>query len=259
MGQDNSIIKKNPFKNSKIHRFEVAVCHGQGGRKYQEDSYAYLSRGSKTHFTAIVADGMGGLEGGKEISQFVADKLLEATNSISLNKNIYDQLSALVLQLNQEAIARNIPGGSTLACIYCNPKGLYWCCVGDSRVYLYRDGFLNHLNEDGDYINQLFVHVLKGEMPIKSAFLDAQKDSLVSYMGFRGNLIVDGNRRPLQMQSGDKILICSDGVYNYIPKVEMNKMLELPPIETAVSMEDYIRGLGHPHQDNYTAVVIDFV
>ena len=254
----NEVKIKTPFKNTNIKKLKLAVCHGQGDRPYQEDSYAYNEHMSGRRFAAVVADGMGGIEGGKEVSSFAADKLVSMAEDIDDTEAVFEQLSDIVCDINREIIDRQIPGGSTLASIYCNNQGIYWCCVGDSRVYLYRDNTLTQLNEDGDYLNRLFVRVLSGELPISSALSDPQKDSLASYMGYRRELTIDGNIKPLAPCLGDRILICSDGIYNYISEKELMEMLKEGVAEAAKKLEIYNNTKEFKNHDNYTALIIEF-
>jgi serine/threonine protein phosphatase PrpC len=117
---------------------------------------------------------------------------------------------------------------------------------------------LTQLNEDCDYLNQLFDKLIEGSITYREAAGNPQKDSLVQYIGMKGVITPDCNIRPLLPQKQDKILICSDGVYNSLEEAELGELLKQP----AQSAADAILGRNLekniPHQDNFTAVVLEF-
>ncbi len=67
------------------------------------------------------------------------------------------------------------------------------------------------------------------------------------------------NIRPLVPRSGDKVLICSDGVYNALTDKEMAAALSLPAQNAADSIASGIIGKNYSNQDNNTAVVLEFI
>lgn len=60
-------------------------------------------------------------------------------------------------------------------------------------------------------------------------------------------------------RKGDKILICSDGVYNALPAAELLSALESPAAEAAELIEKMVLSKGYPDQDNFTAIVLEFM
>ena len=97
---------------------------------------------------------------------------------------------------------------------------MYVAHVGDSRIYLVRNGQMYALNEDHDYLNCLLDKHINGECSLKTALADPQKDSLASFIGCQ-KLKVDISRSAFMLKDNDALLLCSDGVYNSLSECEM--------------------------------------
>lgn len=250
------------FAGTKVSKVAVGCMSSQGARNYQEDSFGFSSIDAadvkNLGFTAIVADGMGGLSGGARISDYVVSALLEMQRSRDPSVPAYIHLAQSLRMINNSVLTSGMRGGTTCAAVMCLPSGMYWCTVGDSRVYLARNGTLTALNEDTDYLNRLFEQVISGGLTYEEAFADEKKDALAQYIGYKGNIDPDVNTTPFLPMKGDKILICSDGVYNALPAPELLNALGKPASEAAESIETKVISKGYPDQDNFTAIVLEF-
>lgn len=257
--KQKSEIYSLKFKHSKISRILVGHSQGMGMRGYQEDSFGYTKpEDAGNGFLAVVADGMGGLSGGRETSAYVVSQMLLMGGQIAPELPVYTELTRIVQNINHQFSDTAARSGSTVAAVYCSPEGVFWCCVGDSRVYLFRGGRLIQLNEDSDYLNVLLQKVLAGEMSYAQAALDPQKDALAQYIGRRGQITPDCNIRPLHPERKDKLLICSDGVYNCFSEDELADMLTLPPQSAADTVLQRNIEKRDPNQDNFTVVILEF-
>lgn len=246
------------IKHSKISNIVIGHSQGVGGRSYQEDSFNYTVIGEKgSGFLAVVADGMGGLSNGDEISACVVSQMILKGRQFSGQESVHTEFARMVSSINDALKGNAARSGSTVAAVYCSREGVFWCCVGDSRVYLFRGGRLTMLNEDSDYFNVLLQKVLSGEMSYAQAMLDPQKDALAQYIGRLGAITPDCNRRPLCPGRKDKLLICSDGVYNGLSEDELTSLLLLPPQSAADEIYKNIMKKNDPKQDNFTAVILE--
>lgn len=241
------------------NKFKVFVdyCHEQGNREYQEDSLAFSKTGQQG-FVCAVADGMGGIAGGKEISEFVAKQFIKRVKKATPKTLVYSELCQIVNEIKQVIIKDGMQGGTTLCALYATDDGIYWCCVGDSRAYLMRDHKLIQLNEDGDYLNQLLEMVIDNQLDIKKAYENPQKGSLACYLGQQGRLKIDGNDKPLQVKEKDRIILCSDGIYKFMNENQLVEILESPAPSIRNLLIDQNQNNGKRNQDNYTAFVISF-
>ncbi len=247
------------FVKSEISRIVIGHSQSVGKRSYQEDSFGYTKPADYCgSFTAVVADGMGGLSNGSEISAYVVERMLQMSRRLAPGVPVHAELTRIAQSINSNFLNNAAKSGSTLAAVYCNPDGIFWCCVGDSRVYLFRRGRLTQLNEDTDYLNVLFRKVLAGELTYQQAALDPQKDSLAQYIGRVGQITPDCNRYPLIPEKNDKILICSDGIYNSFTDDELAILLSLPAQTAADAILRENMEKNKPGQDNFTAVILEF-
>lgn len=250
------------FTDTEVRKIAVGCISDRGARDYQEDSFGFSSIAkadiAKYGFSAIVADGMGGLADGGRVSAYVVSAMLEAQKNYDGSTPVHLYLSRALGGINRSVLASGVGGGSTAVVILCTPEGIHWCTAGDSRVYLYRDKILTPLNEDGDYMNRLMDQVIAGDLTYDEAGEDAQKDSLAQYIGCQGTLVPDVNAKPLIPEKNDKLLLCTDGVYNALTQEELCAALSHPAGEAAETVRSGVAARGYAHQDNYTAVVLEF-
>lgn len=247
---------------SDVSKVAFGCINNQGARNYQEDSFGFSSvepaEIKQQGFTAIVADGMGGLSGGAQISGYVVSVMLDMQKNRDPHFPVNIHLTQSIRMINNSVLTSGMRGGTTAAIVMCLPVGIYWCAVGDSRIYLARGDSLTALNEDTDYLNRLIESVIVGEMSYEEAKGDDKKDSLAQYVGYKGGLNPDVNTKPFVPRNGDKILICSDGVYNALPAEELSSALANPASVAAELIEERVLSKGYPDQDNFTAIVLEF-
>lgn len=115
------------------------------------------------------------------------------------------------------------------------------------------------LSEDGNYQNRLLDDVIAEKLTYESMADNDKKDSLVQYIGSKNEPEPDVNIFPLIPESGDKLLICSDGVYNALSQEEISHALTITAQEAADALIEEIAKKNYENQDNNTAVVIEFV
>jgi len=135
-----------------------------------------------------------------------------------------------------------------------------WISVGDSRIYLYRQGYANQLNQDHDQLQVWMADVLSGRRTIEETLRNPDGRKLTSFLGMGQLKYVDGSRGSIALEPGDRLVLMSDGVYNIIPEDRLAEILRRnPDAEKAASVLDrMIRDSNHPHQDNYTAIILAF-
>lgn len=241
---------------------EISIGNGQnrGARDYQEDSFGYtpLDKAESEGFVAVVADGMGGLSAGDKVSAYAVSSILKMRTSIEGNMPVHVKFGQMISTINRNVVLGGTGGGCTLAAVFCRSDGVYWCSVGDSRIYIFRNGMICQLSEDGDYQNQLLDKVIAETLTYSDMAENEKKDSLVQYIGSKSEPEADMNIRPLIPRSGDRLLICSDGVYNALSEQEMAQALTGHARESADALMSAIIGKNYQNQDNNTAIVLEF-
>lgn len=245
-----------------ITRIAIGNSQNRGMRDYQEDSFGFspIDKASVTGngFAAVVADGMGGLTDSASVSGFAVSSVIAAVPALGNETNVSLRLKALAEEINRNVYAMQIGGGSTLAAVYCRNDGVYWCSVGDSRIYLFRSGKLWQVTEDADYFTDLLSEVLDGKITYDEADENPRKTALTHYIGDSSAVFAETNARAFLPLSGDKLLICSDGVYNALDESELTAILDSSPQEAADRIASVINGKGYENQDNFTSVILAF-
>lgn len=241
-----------------------------GTRKDQQDSYAVIPFDEKKNgrgaLLGIVCDGMGGLAAGKEASSTGLITFLESFQKAQDPVKDYDACARTAIDRADQKVVgishrlgeRN-RAGTTLVSTYVTDDKLYWCSVGDSRIFHYRNGKIRRLTRDHNYMLLLQEQVRKGLITQEEAEADHEKEALISFVGIDGVPLVDTEKKGIDLKSGDIIILCSDGLYKALSEVEIQEIIQryddnpalLPGVLTASAMDKWNR-----HQDNTTVVII---
>ena len=243
---------------------EIGKVHGIGGRDYQQDSLGHTQILNGIGVLAIVADGMGGLSNGEQVSQqIVMDGLGYGAAMTGLSEE--NPLLGMVGQINTGVNRMLGPEriykcGSTLISVLIAQDQFHWISVGDSRIYLYREGFVNQLNTDHDLFQQWMPEILAGTRSYAEAARNPDGRKLTSFIGMGELKYVDYSRQPIDLRQGDRLVLVTDGVYGTVPPEQLAGILKANPevSNAAKVLERRIRDARMPHQDNYTALILGF-
>ena len=241
---------------------QIANVQGQGERERQEDSFAIVNAADpelqKTQgLLALVADGMGGMEDGKAASQWAAEcflQLFQEREEEDIPSWFYRSVHAVSDSVFQSFGGRS---GSTLVAVHIREERLHWLSVGDSGIFLMRNGGVFQLNREHTCLNQLFLQELERE-PIdkQRALSDPDAPRLTSFVGINRLTEVDLNLRPLELERGDVLLLCSDGISGVLTPPELLEAMSLGPEEGCALLERMVLEKNVIGQDNYTGVLI---
>lgn len=239
----------------------------QGARPYQEDSFGFSD--ISPHVTeskgilAVVADGMGGLANGKEVSSTIVTAMLEFFNSDQSVCRSGEDLKKAAAAFNERICdtyckSGKVEAGSTLVAALVNNGYLHWLCIGDSRLYLKRRGRMYQINEDHDFLNQLLDDVVQGRRSYASADSDPQKDSLVGCIGKRELDSYDYSKRGYRLMDGDSLVLCSDGVYNALTPEEFSQSITEDAMGSCENIIRLVYSKHYQNQDNNTVVIMSY-
>ncbi len=249
-------------------KYKVGNAQHIGRREEQEDFFAFTDPDRQSFishggFLGFVADGMGGMAFGNEASQMAVKNFLRSYDAKSPGESIPDALNRALKQANMAlgALIREKgmePGavGTTLSAVVLHNLDLYWISVGDSRIYLFRNGKLIQLNECHTVANELDRDAANGVISRDEALEAPDRDALSSFLGMEELSEIDFSRTPYQLQPDDRVIVCSDGLYNELSDgeiaAEINNNLQascVHLVEKALSKKD-------PHQDNVTVIAM---
>lgn len=244
--------------------YKVSSFQGIGKRTSQQDAY-YVKNArdvvetKKNGLLAVVADGMGGMADGGKASAIVIDSLAASFDKINRKANIAIQLYQAVRAANDAVYAALCgKGGSTvIACIFYDGC-LYYAGVGDSGLFLLRDGQLCRLNREQNCLQSAYMETICSDsMDIAYAESVDEKAALSQFVGMGLLEDIDLFVRPLPLKSGDVLLLCSDGVSGVISQEKMGACLgNGGPHDMCSRLEEVLLRTNKQYQDNYTAVVI---
>ncbi len=238
-----------------------------GARENQEDAFAFSDLGDqkqidKNGILALVADGMGGLTRGEEASRLAVQVFLREYEGKKDGETIGECLNRALSIANTAVFDLAFTGeeeddlGTTLVAVVVYQDELHWIAVGDSRIYLFREGHLEQLNTDHIYANHLLTDVINGKISQKEAEKHPERNYLTSYLGLPELNEVDQNETPLLLKPGDQILLCSDGLYDTLGEDEITAVLAREEDMIAEKMIEEVLAKGKMHQDNVTAIVL---
>ncbi len=236
----------------------------QGDRPSQQDSLGVTGPGGEKEkgVLAVVADGMGGLAHGGELSRLTVEALLchfeETPPAGDPVTELWDLCAKGVRQAQQFLHSNpGETGGTTLVAALFRDRTLSFLSVGDSRLCLIRSGGLLWLNRPHSYLVQLGQAAAGGRMPIVEALRDPQSHALTSFVGSDEPLLVDFSPEAVRLLPGDQVLLMSDGVSQTLTEEEIISAVKgRGPKAAARELERAVAEKKRPQQDNYSAVVL---
>ena len=247
-----------------IPGISLGKIHDIGRRDYQQDSFGQTAVLRNTGILAVLADGMGGLSGGERVSQKIVMEALTFGSTLQANQ-VPTALPGMVAGINHAVNQMLGPkglytSGSTVVSALITGNALRWISVGDSRIYLYRDGQISQLSRDHDLLQDWMPDILEGKRSMAEALRDPNGRKLTSFIGMGELRHVDYNRTPIPLLPGDRVLLMSDGVYGTVSDAEMAAILrDCGSVQLAAShIGQRIMGAALPYQDNYTLIVLGY-
>lgn len=242
---------------------EVAALSDVGcQRENNEDSYLYWEPADDEEFKrkgrlAVIADGMGGYDGGQEASRLAVETV----------RDVYDQVpgsdpkAALVEAFTTahsriREYAEKYPAfhgmGTTCTALVLRASHLHFAHVGDSRLYLLRKGTISRLTRDHSYVGRL---VDSGLVRPEDAEKHPQRHILTSALGAGLEVEVDRGESGYEVQHGDDLLLCTDGLWGVISERELQTASShTSPQACCASLVQLARQRGGP--DNITVVLL---
>jgi PPM family protein phosphatase len=195
-------------------------------RLQNEDNYGVRQQqlsDAETMIMGVVADGMGGMSQGEVASKLAVEIVIE--EPISPNLKTAEQRNEWLISLFQkvnESVASHVKdGGTTLSVILAIAQQLMIAHVGDSRIYLLRQGEIRQLSEDHSLIAML---VASGQITPEESIDHPDRNVLTKFLGAKQRLsdgYVQDLRRTnqelsIKLENEDILLLCSDGVWDLV-------------------------------------------
>jgi serine/threonine protein phosphatase PrpC len=199
-------------------------------REGNEDYFLYVEPQADDEFQRrgrliLVADGMGGRNGGDVASRLAAETVRdvfvragEADDPRSVLIAGFQAAHRAILDL--AAQAPDLRGMGTTCCAAILKRGqMHYAHVGDSRIYLIRGGQAQALTEDHSLVARM---VRNGSLSAEEAETHADRNVLTAALGIDSESVAgDFSVEPCQLMPGDVILLCTDGLHGLVSGQEM--------------------------------------
>jgi serine/threonine protein phosphatase PrpC len=240
-------------------RFSVYQVTRKGGREKNEDRMGYTYTRDSGLFA--LADGMGGHPEGEVASQ-LALQAMSALFQRQAKPTLADPAEFLQMaiysghqQLLRYAARRGLTDSPRTTVVACVLQGdsAYWAHCGDSRLYLVRGGKLIARTRDHSYSE--LQQSLNSLMPTNGPF---NRNLLFTCLGSPGKPLIDSSG-PFVLQGADRLLLCSDGLWDTVSDDTITEQLSSRSIGEAVPelVEQALRN-GGPTCDNVSVMALEW-
>jgi len=240
-------------------RFTIFQESRKGSRKVNQDRIAYTF--SRDALLLVVADGMGGHAGGEIAAQIAVrlfiERFQQEAKPVLKNplKFLQDTMvrahAALGSYANQFSMLET-PRTTCVACLV-QAGHAYWAHVGDSRLYLFRQGGLIGATKDHSKVQYLVDQGIIGADEIGH---HPDRNKIFSCLGGLVDPVIDLSRRT-PLRNGDVIVMCTDGLWAVFDQREIATWLTSTPIlTTAPQMMREGEKRGGQDGDNLSAIVV---
>ncbi|WP_143462030.1 Stp1/IreP family PP2C-type Ser/Thr phosphatase [Levilactobacillus enshiensis] len=207
---------------------KVAYRTSIGKQRNDNEDYVDVFTNQVGQHLAIIADGIGGHQGGDVASAMAVSHLGHEFEETSLKTasaarkwmttKITAENQSIIDKSNQFADLNGM-GTTLVAALYFTDEVVI-ANIGDSRAYLYRDQQLRQLTEDHSLVNEL---VKRGEISRQAARHHPQKNVIIRSLGISNDARFDLNTYPLV--AGDQLLLCTDGLTNMVDDHQIQEVL----------------------------------
>jgi len=239
-------------------RLSVAHRSERGGREANEDTVGFCA--NETQGCFVLADGTGGHKGGALASKTVVDQVLAY---FSTTPKIDGDSPGTLMMVAREALSDSrklnpqFPEmNTTIATLVLDVerKLAYWNYLGDSRIYLFRNGRAHSLTTDHSILQSMidagfFTGSLRG---------NCRRNMLYAAVGSEEMPEHAIRNKPFALHPGDTFLLCSDGLWENVDEEVMEEMLQhaKSPEQWIDDMMSEISDPRMPGLDNFSALAI---
>ena len=207
------------------------------GRTRAENQDSIRAESYPDGVLAIVCDGMGGMENGSAASKIAIaaaeDHFRNAYRNGMSDSEVCDLLRSSAADANQKVYRAAVSSrmrsrmGTTLVGAFMREQAACIVNIGDSRAYLLpKAGTLRQLTTDHTVVQLLYE---QGMITSEERATHARRNELMRAVGVSSRVLADIQTVPLE--PGDKLLLCSDGLYNMVSLPRLEELMRETPSE----------------------------
>jgi serine/threonine protein phosphatase PrpC len=240
-------------------RFTIFQDSRKGSRKVNQDRIAYTY--GRDTLLLVVADGMGGHAGGEIAAQICVRLFIERFQQEAKPvlkhpvQFLQDSMLRAHAALGSYAAQFSMLETPRTTCVACVVQAgqAYWAHVGDSRLYLFRQGGLIGQTKDHSKVQYL---IDQGQISDDDVATHPDRNKIFSCLGGLVDPVIDVSRRT-PLRNGDVIVMCTDGLWGVMKREEIADWLTSTPIlTTGPQMMREAEKRGGADGDNLSAIVV---
>ncbi len=244
-------------------RYEIGFANRLGNRTINEDRYAIEE--TPEGVLLVLADGMGGHIAGEMAAQTLVDMVRQAYRRSRrplgdpgrFFQQTFLEAHRLLLHQARAETYENFPGTTAVACIIEEGR-INWAHVGDSRLYVFRNGLTIFRTRDHSYVEKLYQ---QGIITLSEQANHPRRNQITQCIGcqIQDPRIELGRSRILA--EGDVVLLCSDGLWEAVDDARMGSLLSHSmPLSAAIdNLATTAEQCAYPNSDNVSVVAIRFI
>lgn len=200
---------------------------------------------------AVVADGMGGHNGGETASGMAVEIIRKSMEDNLKAGSAIEEANKRIYEKSLESPSLSGMGTTVVLCTVSDDKNAVVSHVGDSRAYIFSNGELKQITTDHSIVQQL---IESGTITKEQAKHHPQRNLITRAVGTERDVKIDFNE--VELENGDVILICSDGLSSYVDEREIAGIINDGVNEKTVEkLIDAANNSGG--KDNVTVVLIE--
>ncbi len=237
-----------------------------GGRDEQQDmAYYYVDR---HRAFAVVCDGMGSTDDGGEAADITISVFRDSFYQFkqSGGGDVPDFLIK-TMRSADKMVRKSFSDratGTTVVAAYIHKRRIYWISVGDSRLYLMSDGYLEQQTRDHNYRLRLDERLREGLISQEKYDSSLSKaDALISYIGFGNVKLFDYTENGINLAAGNSVLLTTDGMFRVLDNDTIESIVADKKRGTSdkadALLNTTLHGLDVSLQDNTTFILIDIL
>ena len=205
--------------------FELALLSDVGTDRPDNEDFCGHFTESPVSTIFAVADGVGGYEGGEVASRMAIETTIAAYRDSPVEWGAAKRLQRAVQRANIEIHNRalSVPElrrmATTLTAVAIDNGGMPAAHVGDCRLYVLRYGKVNQITKDHTWVGE---RVRLGLMTTAQAREHPERSALNRSLG--RELIVSVDRISMPLKQGDRLIVCTDGLYNVLREPDLERL-----------------------------------
>jgi len=230
-------------------------------RDNNEDSFSILGGSKEIPLTFIIADGMGGHNSGELASkmavEYVGNYIRSFPDKFRNEESIFSAIQGVMKDANTNVYNTSLVNkanygmGTTFTIAIIHNQKLFIGHVGDSRVYIIRDGSINRLTTDHSFIEEL---IRNGSLTREEASSHPNRNIITRALGCSEEMQVD--TYSCDLIKNDYLLLCTDGLTNMLKEEEIKDIIIRLSEPEAICDELVRRANENGGEDNTTVIVI---